>query len=490
MANVPEETSKRFRELGVSGLDRFTGHMADEPEFLGRQWIDTIIRMKHGDAVIGAILKIIKLRLSATSWSIEPSDEHSAEAVEVATFYQECFDDMARPFQEVILDWLTCIEFGWSVLEPGYKRRRGPKPRPYAGAPDPESSRYDDGKIGWSDWYPRGHATLWKWEIDARGRTTHFVQFNPYTGAVIKLPMSRVVLFRTDAYLDNPEGISALRTTWRQWYYKTHGEQIEMIGAERDLGGLPVIWVPPDYLKEDAPEEFKSLVEEMLEVASGVRLDEQAALAMPLAYDANNNKIFDFTLMSSASRRAHDMNGIIERLDHRIALSMIAQFILLGSSDIGSFALASSHQDAFNHSLNAYLSRGAGVINKREIPRLGDLNGIDPRLHPRLSFGQVQAIDIDALSSAIMRFSQSGMRFFPSRETEDHLLRRMGMPIPDDQDRPESGPPLGARPAQGGGRRATTDPAAEAEPNPVTEDSGGAPAGEGAPPESDAGAPA
>jgi hypothetical protein len=488
MARVPEDETTRYRELGVSGLDRFTGHMADEPEFLGRQWIDTIIRMKHGDAVIGAILKIIKLRLSATAWSIEPADEHSAEAVDVARFYQECLDDMARPFQEIILDWLTCIEFGWSVLEPGYKRRRGDKPRPYAGAPDPESSKYDDGKVGWSDWYPRGHATLWKWEIDQKGRTTHFVQFNPYTGAVIRLPMSRVVLFRTDAYLDNPEGISALRTTWRQWYYKTHGEQVEMIGVERDLAGLPIVWVPPDYLKEDAPEEFSSLVDEMLEVASGVRLDDQAALAMPLAYDAMGNKLFDFTLMSSQSRRQHDTNQIIQRLDHRIALSMIAQLILLGSSDIGSFALASSHQDAFNHSLNAYLSRGAGVINKREFPRLGRLNGIDPRLTPRLSFGQVQAIDIDALSSAIMRFSQSGMRFFPSRETEDHLLRRMGMPIPDDQDRPESGPPLGVRPAQGGGRRATTDPAAEAEPEagdmPMTtpdED-------DAAPPENDPGA--
>ena len=486
MANTSQEEQAGYRELGVSGLDRYTGHMPDEPEFLGREWIDTIIRMKLFDPVIGAILKTIKLRLSSTSYSVEPSDEHSKEAVEVATFYAEALDDMRRPFPEVMNDWLTMIEFGWAILEPSYKRRRGESPRPYAGAPSPLPSRFDDGRIGWADWAPRGHATLWKWDIDLKGRTTHFSQFNPYGGGVVRIPMSRLMHFRTDSYLDNPEGISALRTTWRPWFFKTHLEQIEMIGIERDLNGLPIVWVPPEYLKDDAPQDQKDLVDSMLDMASGVRVDEQSAIAVPLAYEqGTSNKKFDFTLMSSASRRQHDTDKVIQRQDHRIALSMSGQFMLLGSSDIGSFALASSHQDVFNHALNSYLQRSANVISAGEFKRFGKINGIDPRLIPHLQFAQVQAIDIDALSSAVMRLSQSGMRFFPSRETEDHLLRRMGFPIPSDDDRPKSGPPLGARPAQGGGRTAS-DPVAEAEPQaptPATPNPQGAPSD--APEESD-----
>lgn len=473
MARTSEGSQESYRELGFSGLDRYTGRVHDEPEFLGREWIDTIIRMKQGDPVIGAVLKIIKLIIAATGYSIEPADEHDQESIDWAKQVHEAIDDMDRPFQEIIGDITTMIDFGWSIIEPVYKRRRGAKPRPYAGAPNPAASKFDDGKIGWAGWYPRGQATLWRWKVDERGHTTHFEQFNPYSMRVVSLPLARVLLFRTEAYLDNPEGMSSLRAAWRPWYFKTHIEQVEAIGVERDLSGLPIVWVPPEYLKEDAPKSDQDLVDEMLEAASGVRLDEKAALAMPLAYDPNSRqKIFDFTLMSTSSRRQYDTGSIIQRYDHRIALSFLAQFMMLGSSDIGSFALASTHQEMFNRAINSYLSRIAGVVNKREFPRFVEMNGGDAAKAPKLTFAQVQTVDIDVLSSAIMRFSQSGMRFFPSRETEDHLLKRMGVPIPDDSDRPESGPPLGARPAQGGGRPPSGDapPPEDEETAPVEDD--------------------
>lgn len=461
MADTEKVPATGYRELGVSGLDRYTGRVPDEPEFLGREWIETIIKMKQSDPVIGAVLKIIKLIISAIPVSVEPSDEHDADSVRIARYTTTMLHDMDRPFIEVIGDIASMIDFGWSVMEPVYKKRRGPKPRPYAGAPSPEPSKHDDGLIGWAGWYPRGQATLWKWIIDGRGHTTHFQQFSPYGGGIITLPLDRVMLFRTEAYLDNPEGTSALRNAWRPWYFKSHVEQIEAIGIERDLSGVPIVWVPPEYLKEDASEDHKSLVDEMLDAASGMRLDESAALAIPLAYVPNSGgqKQFDFTLMSTNSRRQYDTSGIIQRWDHRIALAFLAQFMMLGSSDIGSFALASSHQDMFNRAVNSYLTRIAQVANKREMPRIAMLNGDDPAKAAVMAFGQIESIDMDKLTSGIQRLTQSGMRFFPSRETEDHILRRFGMPIPDDDDRPKSGPPLGARPAQGGGRPPSGDTA-------------------------------
>lgn len=52
------------------------------------------------------------------------------------------------------------------------------------------------------------------------------------------------MLFRTESVKDNPEGRSILRNAYRSWYFKRRIQEIEAIGIERDLAGLPVIHAP------------------------------------------------------------------------------------------------------------------------------------------------------------------------------------------------------------------------------------------------------
>ena len=62
------------------------------------------------------------------------------------------------------------------------------------------------------------------------------------------IPRAKCLLFRPTAYKSNPEGRSILRTAYRPWYNLTQIENIEGIGIERDLAGLPVVKVPPEVM--------------------------------------------------------------------------------------------------------------------------------------------------------------------------------------------------------------------------------------------------
>ena len=58
------------------------------------------------------------------------------------------------------------------------------------------------------------------------------------------IPMSKALLFRTKSRKNNPEGRSILRNAYRSWYFKRRIQEIEGIGIERDLAGLPVMHGP------------------------------------------------------------------------------------------------------------------------------------------------------------------------------------------------------------------------------------------------------
>ena len=65
--------------------------------------------------------------------------------------------------------------------------------------------------------------------------------YNLYT-----IPIDKALLFRTKSRKDNPEGRSILRNAYRSWYFKRRIQEVEGIGIERDLAGLPVMYAPAD----------------------------------------------------------------------------------------------------------------------------------------------------------------------------------------------------------------------------------------------------
>ncbi|MGB0750198.1 MAG: M16 family metallopeptidase, partial [Magnetospiraceae bacterium] len=68
----------------------------------------------------------------------------------------------------VIADALTETIYGWAIQEMVFKLRRGAKGN--------QSSKYDDGRIGWAAMAPRHQETIYRWDLDKQGRVRGVVQ--------------------------------------------------------------------------------------------------------------------------------------------------------------------------------------------------------------------------------------------------------------------------------------------------------------------------
>jgi hypothetical protein len=243
----------------------------------------------------------------------------------------------------------------------------------------------------------------------------------------IKIPIEKALLFRTAAHKGSPEGVSILRRSWRAWYFKTKIEEIEAIGIERDLAGLPVMYVPENILRAETGADVL-LRDEFISVAVNVRRDEQEAVLMPLAFDEHGNQLYKFELLSSAGSRQIDTSVVLARKDRAIAGTMLADFILVGHEGVGSFALHSDKTALFGTALGSILDSIQAVLNRHLVPRLFALNGWQRESFPTWEHGDVEKMDMKLLGETVRNLAQSGMMLFPDDNLEDHLRHLLSFP--------------------------------------------------------------
>ena len=289
-------------------------------------------------------------------------------------------------------------------------------------------SKYADGRIGWRGLPIRSQDTLYRWQFDDHGGIQGVEQLAPPHYYHVTIPVEKFLLFRTTLHKNNPEGNSILRGAYTSWYRKKNIENIEAIGVERDLAGLPMAFVPPEYLSAGASEDQKQLLQAIKEIVTNVRRDEQEGMVLPLMYDASGKPLFDFKLLTTGGSRQMDTDKIVQRYDQRIAMSMMADFMLLGSSGQGSFAMHSDKTKLFSMALGAFLDIVAENFNRFAIPRLFALNDLPISNFPKIVHGDVQSTDLGELGTYLNALSTSGMPLFPNQKLEEHLLKLANLP--------------------------------------------------------------
>jgi hypothetical protein len=68
-------------------------------------------------------------------------------------------------------------------------------------------------------------------------------------------------------------------------------------------------------------------------------------------------------------------DAIIQRYEQRILMTVLADFILVGHQDTGSYALHTDKTGIFRASLNSFATAIANVFNRHELPRLFACHG-------------------------------------------------------------------------------------------------------------------
>ena len=421
--DVPSRTSP-YLELGVTGLKRWSGYVEEEflPALRGRKAVQIYKEMSENDAMVGALLFSIDMLIRAVDWHVQPASSADADQ-QAAQFVESCMNDMSHTWDEMVSEILSFLVFGWSWHEVIYKKRQGTNRN------QEKNSNYSDGLIGWRKIPIRAQETWLQWVFDDSGETTALVQLAPPTYQRTVIPRSKSLLFRYSSVKNNPEGRSMLRNAYRSWYFKKRLEEFEGIGVERDLAGLPVAYLPADYLNAKPNTPQAKIVEAFRRMVRSVRRDEQEGVIMPMAYDEDTKQpLYKFELMTSGGSRQFDTNTIISRYEQRILMTVLADFIMVGHQDTGSYALHVDKTGIFRSALNAIVKSIADVFNRIEIPRLFALNGWSIENLPVLTPTDVDPPDLTQLGEFIAQMTTAGMTFFPDQDLEAFLRTTAKLP--------------------------------------------------------------
>ena len=410
-----------FNELGNTGLKNSGGLIYEE--FLPRlQWPRAgaiYHEMSSNDPVVTSILMASRQLIRKVEWSVEPASQKRAD-VKAAQFLEECMNDMSHTWSAFIDDLMSFFEYGWSYMEIVYKKRNGCNCGK-AGC----SSKYDDNRIGWRKITGRAQTTLQGWEIDDYGSIKGMYQYTDK--GVVYIPIEKALLFRTTTARNNPEGKSFLRGAYRPWYFKKHIEEVEGIGIERDLAGLPVLTAPAglDLLDQNNPKAVQTK-NDALKLVSSIRRDRNEGIVLSDGWKLE---------LLNAGGSHMDTSGVINRYDQRIAITMLSDIVMMGGDKVGSFALAKTKESLLAAALDAQLANVVDILNEIAVPRLFALNtftGLSG--FPKFKVTSVITPNLTDLGNFISALSGAKMPLFPDLDLENYLRRMVNFPEVNEDD--------------------------------------------------------
>lgn len=409
-------------EVGRIGQRRYTGVFFEEflPELRGAKGAEVYTEMADNDSTIGAILFAFENLMRNCEFTIEPAG-NKADDKKAAEFVQGCMDDMDTTWTDTLSEILSFITYGWSYHEIVYKRRMGRKSNPA------DSSKYDDGLIGWKRLPIRSQETLKEWKY--KEHTDELLGMEQWvitdTDVMqVTIPLEKALHFVTRSRKRNPEGRSVLRTAYRNWYFKKRFEEIEGIGVERDLAGFPTLTAAEGFenLWDTNDDDMATALANAERIVTNVRRDSKEGLVLPPGWKME--------LLSTGSRRQFDTNQIIERENKQIATSVLTDFVLLGHESVGSFALADNKTKMFALAVGTFLDIICEVFNKQAIPRLIDLNGEHFKNitdYPYMKHGDIEDANLDKIGSFIQQMVGAGT-LTPDDELEDYIRQIANLP--------------------------------------------------------------
>ena len=426
---IPETPSMRIKargveaEIGSTGLVRY-GTDVDE-EFLralkGAKGMKAIREMRDNDSTIGSSLYVMDALIRQIAWTVQPADHPKGE--EAAAFVRECMEDMSHTWKDYVSEVFSMAWFGFSYFEKIYKYRRG------ASADPTQRSRFTDGKIGWRKFGIRAQESIDGWLFDAEGGIQGMFQRVEPGFKRVLIPIDNSILFRTTTLKNNPEGRSLLRNAYRSWFFLKRLQELEAIGIERDLVGLPMMELPPAFFDQKASVEKKAVVAAYQKIISQIRRNEHEGVVVPSEMDPVTGKPtgFKLSLLSSGGTRAVDASKAIERHEKRIAQTLLTHWLFLGMDGVGSQSLSMDMTSVFTAALSSIADIVEETHHRHATQELILLNGFPIEACPRIKHGAVEKRNLTSFTKVILDLTTSGV-IKPDDKLEDFVRAETGLP--------------------------------------------------------------
>lgn len=408
------ETPERFKlaEAGYLGLNIFNGVTNAE---LKRElnFPNSILTYKqmsyHG--TINSALTLYDNLIGKVDWSFKEVANASEQEKKEASIINQMMQDLSdQTWSEFISEALSANMYGFSVHEKVYRRRL-----------KTNGSKFNDGLIAWKKLPIRNQDTIEKFIFTEDGNEIKGVKqnlsavsdvYNRYssrTNNEVVLPRSKIMLFRAGRHKGDPFGKSMLRDAYLAWRFLSVIEEIEANGVAKDLAGLPVLKLPPQYLSSDASPDQKAIRAYYENVMRNLQLNQQSALILPQAHDPDTRQpLFELELLSLNGGKAMDTSKIKEYYKNLILTSLFADILVLGQSG-GSNALGQIKNSLSATAAESMLRKVRDVINEDLIKQTYELNGWDTSRMGHMDFDNLESEDLESFSKAVQRFASTSV---------------------------------------------------------------------------------
>ncbi|MCX7015286.1 MAG: DUF935 family protein [Candidatus Sumerlaeota bacterium] len=382
-------------EVGTTGTPFFSGYLRDLGEYNsaleGLAAFSIYEKMRRSDAQVAATLMAMKLPILSAEWTVSAPANATSVEQEAADLVRECLLGDIK-FSAVVRNALLMLDFGCSAHE--------------------EVWRIDGNRVRIAKLAPRLPVTFQRWITDENEDLVAIEQYGAkgQTYVTVTVPAEKLALFTHEQEGSNFAGRSMLRCAYQHWYIKSNLYKIDAISIERNGMGIPYAIMAENAKKEDR--------EIALGYVASLSTHEKAGIVLP------NGWVFGLKGVEGTLR---DPQESIAHHSMMIAMSALAQFMMLGQTTGGNRALGESLGDFFYMGLQATAKAISEELSRTTIRRLCDYNFAGMTRYPKITAQKIQGIEFGTLYAALKEFAGAGL-VQGDDELETYLRKTMGLP--------------------------------------------------------------
>ncbi len=359
-------------------------------------------KMRRSDGKIEAILNAVKLPILQADYFVEPGsdDERDKQIAKMLEF--NLFEDMSSTWQDIMTHILLMFDFGFMIQEKVYKM-------------DNRKGSPTEGLFVFKDFAPRLPLSIDFWKYDKATRKLIIVKQIDSDGERIDLPIQKLLIYTNKKEGDNWEGRSMLRPIYRNWFVKDKLIKIDAIAHER-LGAGVIALSAPKGVDDGSPQWSAAQT-----TVNKIHANENGGLVLGDGWK--------FEIVQGKGKGT-DVVPSIKMHNQEMGVSILSQFLDLGTSETGNRALGSAFIDLFLKSIQSHVDSILSVINKFAIQEWVRFNFGEVGFFPKIKANKIKSLD----TTEIAALSTAGL-ITPDFETENAIRRNEKLPEILEEDR-------------------------------------------------------
>lgn len=392
--------SKQFMSVSSTGYIPNFSEVATDTTFPKSNV--TYFKMGNNDTIGAGIQTIINLSKTA-KYKLKAPD-NSKEAIDVKNIIENVFNNMSESLDEYITHSLSAYQYGYSLAE--YVLKYLP-----------------DGSIGIEKIINISPLTISGWEYDSNDNVKSYYQRVTYTSDYrlfspttvnenflddIEIPINKLLVVKYGNDRTSPIGNSPLKTIFRLYQELIQLQDMRLVCTERSLVGIPYLRVPSQLLSASSDDvEAQRQLKSLKKILTDATRSREAGLMLPSDL-IDNNPAYSFELLKGPTNDSTIIDKAIQDITFRIHTAIGTDYILLGQSSTGSFAMAEAKRFTMGNICDRLLKEVSQAINKL-IDVIINVNNLPSNLKPVIEFESLNKESADTISKTIQRTASVGM---------------------------------------------------------------------------------